>query len=80
MVKKVTSVKIKYTKNIIKKLRCILINRRVAKPLFYYSNILINLNDFTSNSPLSVTFISGITGSDKNESVKNGLKSMFGAI
>ena len=30
--------------------------------------------------PLSVIFISGITGSDKNDKVKNGLKFNDGAI
>ena len=33
--KKVTSVKIKYTKNAFIKLRCNLVNRSMAKPLFY---------------------------------------------
>ena len=46
----------------------------------YYSQISINLKRETSNKPLSVIFKSGITGNDKNESVKNGLKLMLGAI
>ena len=39
----------------------------------------MNLKFFTSNNPLSVIFISGITGNAKNDNVKNGLKVIFGA-
>lgn len=40
----------------------------------------INLKLITSNKPLSVIFKSGITGNDKNDNVKNGLKSICGAM
>ena len=47
--------------------------------LYFYSQIGINLKFVTSNNPLSVILISGITGKDKNDSVKNGLNVIVGA-
>ena len=41
--------------------------------LYFYSQIGINLKFVTSNNPLSVIFISGITGNDKNDNVKHHL-------
>lgn len=48
--------------------------------LFFYASALMWLKDLTENKPLSVNLSSGITGSAKNESVKNGLKSMLQPI
>ena len=44
-----------------------------------YSATGIKLKLLTSNNPLSVILISGITGKDKNDSVKNGLNVIVGA-
>ena len=38
--------------------------------LYFYSQIGINLKFVTSNNPLSVIFISGITGNDKRIMLK----------
>ena len=48
--------------------------------LYFYSQIGINLKFVTSNNPLSVIFISGITGNDKNGNIKKGLKSILDEI
>ena len=48
--------------------------------LYFYSQIGINLKFVTSNNPLSVIFISGITGNDKNDNIKKGLKSILDEI
>ena len=48
--------------------------------LYFYSQMGINLKFVTSNNPLSVIFISGITGNDKNDNVKKGLKSILDEI
>ena len=48
--------------------------------LYFYSQIGINLKFVTSNNHLSVIFISGITGNDKNDNVKKGLKSILDEI
>ena len=48
--------------------------------LYFYSQIGINLKFVTSNNPLSVIFISGITGNDKNDNIKQGLKSILDEI
>lgn len=40
----------------------------------------MKLKFLTSNNPLSVILISGITGKDKNDKVKNGLKVISGAM
>ena len=48
--------------------------------LYFYSQIGINLKFVTSNNPLSVIFISGITGNDKNDNIKIGLKSILDEI
>lgn len=48
--------------------------------IYAYSQISINLKLTTSNNPLSVIVKSGIIGSDKNDKVKNGLKSILGDI
>ena len=45
-----------------------------------YSATGINSNFSTSNIPLSVIFNEGITGSARNDKVKNGLKSISGEI
>lgn len=42
--------------------------------LYFYSQIGINLKFVTSNNPLSVIFISGITG---NDNVKKRIKVNF---
>lgn len=51
-----------------------------ALGIYVYSQISINLKLTTSDNPLSVIAKSGITGSDKNDKVKNELKSILGAI
>ena len=48
--------------------------------LYFYSQMGINLKFVTSNNPLSVIFISGITGNDKNDNIKKGLKSILDEI
>ena len=45
--------------------------------LYFYSQIGINLKFVTSNNPLSVIFISGITGNDKNDNDKKRIKVNF---
>ena len=45
--------------------------------LYFYSQIGMNLKFVTSNNPLSVIFISGIKGNDKNDNVKKRIKVNF---
>ena len=45
--------------------------------LYFYSQIGINLKFVTSNNPLSVIFISVITGNYKNDKIKKRIKVNF---
>lgn len=61
-----------YTDACMKERNRYMVDNRLTQRRFPYASISINSNRFTSNSPISVSLSSGMTGSDMKQSVITG--------